>query len=633
MDDGEYLLLTGISKIGANKQSGPGVHPCRLALRSSPQFHERAQTGAQMSSSRCNIQSTKLGTFDQLQVDEDCRGCNHVGDAGSQTDAGHRCQEQTQDGDKRRFRVSLAFGTKKAGTWSTTLTTFSPPPPPPPPPSELQAKMVYRFYLALCHLSTWLHVNAIQLHSVEGWKDPGTGQNQVSVLNLPNAMYQESFQWFGSRAHKDNQGSFERAKKALLSVNNYPGKYLTHTNTDVGKLQDIVDNYAIAAETLDDKITRTGSGSNTMGEVYRGEKKALSGPKDDDKLKLKLLSKSVHKSNWSAIYDIRVDMHAKEKPVTVIYKGAITQIQERDVPITLETASPTFGVEIPSLDRWTLNIYRSVMHDTIKSARKSARSGRFGRSHKGGEASVAYDYDMRPALFDDATAAVTSKGNITATFSIPGLMTIPSDGVAHNVTIANLTLDAEMEWVSIPKREAKVHLKAIVKNVSEYTFLAGLLAYVDGSFIARTSLPLVSPDETFDCPLGLDPTIRVIYPGDQEVNPERIHDQVTRPHLHSTHHGANTNLRRRESQDHRPIPVSEDSHHDGGANGNVGSTRVVRSWKKLGVKVPAPVNVSKGITAQWEGVEEVSSESEVEDLGGEGKLGWLCSIPRRARST
>ena len=54
---------------------------------------------------------------------------------------------------------------------------------------------------------------------------------------------------------------------------------------------------------------------------------------------------------------------------------------------------------------------------------------------------------------------VSSKGNITATFSVPGLMSIPSDNVAHKVTIAKLSLDATMQWVSVPKRDTKVHLK------------------------------------------------------------------------------------------------------------------------------------------------------------------------------
>jgi len=53
---------------------------------------------------------------------------------------------------------------------------------------------------------------------------------------------------------------------------------------------------------------------------------------------------------------------------------------------------------------------------------------------------------------------VSSKGDITATFTIPGLITIPSDGASHNVTITELELDAEMSWISVPKKSAKAHL-------------------------------------------------------------------------------------------------------------------------------------------------------------------------------
>ncbi|KAJ2931860.1 hypothetical protein H1R20_g5241, partial [Candolleomyces eurysporus] len=66
-------------------------------------------------------------------------------------------------------------------------------------------------------------------------------------------------------------------------------------------------------------------------------------------------------------------------------------------------------------------------------------------------------------------------------------MTISSDNVAHRVTTVKLPLDATMECVSVPKRDAKVHLKAVVKNASEYTLLRG---------------PASVPEETFDCPLG-----------------------------------------------------------------------------------------------------------------------------------
>ena len=61
---------------------------------------------------------------------------------------------------------------------------------------------------------------------------------------------------------------------------------------------------------------------------------------------------------------------------------------------------------------------------------------------------------------------VSSTGNVSATFKVPGLISIPSDGIIHNVTIAKLDLDAMMSWVCVPKKDTKTHL-----NVSFFFFL------------------------------------------------------------------------------------------------------------------------------------------------------------------
>lgn len=103
-----------------------------------------------------------------------------------------------------------------------------------------------------------------------------------------------------------------------------------------------------------------------------------------------------------------------------------------------------------------------------------------------------------------ASASVAAQGTVSATFRVPGLISIPSDGAAHNFTITELALDAKMTWVAVPKVDAtKTHLKAQVKNESEYTLLKGSASvYVDGSFISRSDVPPSSPGESFDCPLG-----------------------------------------------------------------------------------------------------------------------------------
>jgi hypothetical protein len=68
------------------------------------------------------------------------------------------------------------------------------------------------------------------------------------------------------------------------------------------------------------------------------------------------------------------------------------------------------------------------------------------------------------------TSAVTSKGGVSATFAVPGLITIPSDGADHGVTIATLELDAKMSWVSIPKKDTKTYLSVSSIQACPQTF-------------------------------------------------------------------------------------------------------------------------------------------------------------------
>jgi hypothetical protein len=53
---------------------------------------------------------------------------------------------------------------------------------------------------------------------------------------------------------------------------------------------------------------------------------------------------------------------------------------------------------------------------------------------------------------------VTSKGDVNASFGIPGTSNIPSDGESHNITIVKLDLPLEREWVTLPRKELHVHM-------------------------------------------------------------------------------------------------------------------------------------------------------------------------------
>lgn len=272
----------------------------------------------------------------------------------------------------------------------------------------------------------------------------------------------------------------------------------------VTKLQEVVEQYDSTASDLDEKVTELEKELKETGEAIKEERKRLAGPTGNEKLSLKatigvfadsegeikialiygtwyeplqnfqpkylLAWLAVNSATWSAGYDIRVDMQSKEKPVTLIYKGSITQSTGEDwedVPLTLETATPTFGVGVPTLSPWTISVY----HPSY--ARTKSKGGAFrtatmlamapGAPPPAPMASRAMDMDIfsqsSEGQMQHRGLHVFSKGNVSATFGVPGLINIPSDGVGHNVTIVKLELDATMSWVCVPKKDGKVHLK------------------------------------------------------------------------------------------------------------------------------------------------------------------------------
>ena len=276
----------------------------------------------------------------------------------------------------------------------------------------------------------------------------------------------------------------------------------------VTKLQEVVEQYDSTAGDLDEKVTELEKELKETEEAIKEERKRLAGPTGNEKLNLKATigvfadsegeikialiygtwyepsqdlqniypqSTAVNAATWSAGYDIRVDMQSKEKPVTLIYKGSITQSTGEDwddVPLTLETATPTFGVGVPTLTPWSISVYRPSYAHSVKYKAGPGERFRGGSTMLASAPGAPPPAPMASRMMDmDVLSSssegqmqhrglqVSSKGNVSATFGVPGLINIPSDGVGHSVTIVKLELDATMSWVCVPKKDGKVHLK------------------------------------------------------------------------------------------------------------------------------------------------------------------------------
>ncbi|KAF8959135.1 hypothetical protein BDZ97DRAFT_2078234 [Flammula alnicola] len=509
------------------------------------------------------------------------------------------------------------------------------------------------------------------------------GSNKIVISGLPNVLVEESLRVEGRgpcvihevsiseipvKAPKVTSLKLEgllkqktrvekavaRCKKSIATVNLFQNS-LEVKNISASDLGGMEKGVESVSEELDNKFLDLEENLEELEKEIQEERKALGEAKGDDKLRKRVsitvfaekeceveivLIYGVKDATWDAAYDIYAKMDTKEKPVTLLYKSMIVQGTGEaweDVPLTLETATPTFGVSIPELRPWTLSVY-TPWHHNLKSMMKSKKKASFGFSLGGGgserrESRQRYQgayYDDAGNVMASRGLLVSSKGDINATFSVPGLITVPSDGASHTVTISELDLDATMSWVSIPKKTPKAHLTAKIKNDSEYTFLRGIGSiYVDGSFISRSEVPAVSPQESFDCPLGIDPTIRVVYhPRSKKVN----HSGFTRKTCSYVFDQRITITNTKSSTIEslkilEQFPVSEDA-------------TIVVNLLNPGLIIPQPnkkgeyakaepVKVTAQVTAQWNGAED--SETDPTLLGKDGKFSWDCSIPSQGK--
>ncbi|KAH9479803.1 Protein F37C4.5 [Psilocybe cubensis] len=348
-----------------------------------------------------------------------------------------------------------------------------------------------------------------------------------------------------------------------------------------------------------------------------------------------VLKYAVSSATWDPTYAIYVKMDTKEKAVKLIYKAAISQNTGEswnDIPLTLETVTPTTGLNIPELQPWTLSMYKPMYGKYLRKSAAASSLNTFGGHSMRKESAASSDsesdggpprgggrlHSSRPPNIKARGLTVTSKGDINATFSVPGLMTIPSDGASHTVTIMEVYLDAAMSWVTVPKKSPKAHLTAKIKNDSEYTLLRGIASiYVNGSFISRSDIPTVSPQESFDCPLGIDPAVRITYhPRSKKVTqPSFTRRNSTylfsqRISISNTKATPISYLKVREQ-----VPVSEDSN----ITVNLTSPGLVlpQANKKGVIIVPEPVKISSQVVARWEGADE--PEMDPGQVGKDGK--------------
>ncbi|KAJ7456145.1 hypothetical protein FB451DRAFT_1143590 [Mycena latifolia] len=524
-----------------------------------------------------------------------------------------------------------------------------------------------------------------------------TGQNQVNISGLPNLLEAESLRVEGrgaatihdvtvSKAPEEHAptssselaalfskrekiaNALARCDKSIASLEGYL-KSLTVEHLEVSKLDNVMETYDSTGGKLDAKKSDLKEQLRLIDANIALERARIQAPHENERLRMKAvigvfaetagdveiaLIYAVPWATWSAFYDIRVDMSTKDDPIALHYRAAVIQNTGEpwdEVPLTLETSTPTFGTNVPRLSPWNLEIehhppvqmfmpqpsvpvIRQDYHRTSRPFRSRSRS----RSHSPQYHVVPTMTAAPPPPMEFRGTYVASNNNISTSFRVPGLVSIPSDSETHNFTIVQLTLGAAMSWVCVPKLDTRAHLNAKITNASEYTLLQGKASvYVDGSFIARSEIPAVSPKESFDCPLGVDPSIRMTYhPVTKKLSRSGFYTKSAN-HVFSQRvtvfNTKSITVERLKIIDH--IPTSQNAQIDVKlvspaltlpSKSNPGTSAIKAATKTV---TPQSLNVARGVTAQWDGADD--PDCAVESLGIDRKLNWICSVPSQAK--
>ncbi|KAF9532455.1 hypothetical protein CPB83DRAFT_890667 [Crepidotus variabilis] len=410
---------------------------------------------------------------------------------------------------------------------------------------------------------------------------------------------------------------------------------------------------------IDDEIAMRPAKTSAENPFGRWQVSVLVDADEDAEVQL-VLKYVVHGADWTPSYDIRVDTQKTTDNITIVYKALISQSTGenwRDTPLILETVTPSFGNPHTDLHTWSISVFKPQPTINVRRySRSRSRSPRYQSPiiiqppqqslpmiypqarRVGRRRSASSDLSSRgsprrrsrsPIKYLDAPAAIpnSDKGSLSATFQVAGLVDIPSDGIQHHVAISTMKFNTKIQWYSIPKLDTRVYLTAKIKNETEYAFVKGKAnVFVDGSFVASSTIPPVNPQETFDCPLGSDPAAKVTYhPQEKRASQAGIvsrsskQSYTQRITIQNTKSISLENLKILGN-----IPVSQDE-------------RI--TVKLVSPALPQPtvlqnlqgvrksIKVASGILAHW----DKADDQDVEDsaVGKDGKLIWLLNIPPR----
>ena len=216
-------------------------------------------------------------------------------------------------------------------------------------------------------------------------------------------------------------------------------------------------------------------------------------------------------ASWKPLYDIRM-LEGAEPQVELSYLAEVIQSSGEawdEVELTLSTAREHTLTTIPELDPWYLHAEQP--ESAVDRSVNFKRAMPMAAPAPGLGAGLPMMYmEAAPVSPLEVSMAEISSSGPAVTYRTPQRITVPPDGTSHKTTVAILTLQPKLDYVTAPKLEEAAYRRATVVNTSAYQLLAGSANLFWGDeFLGKTALKSVAPNESFELSLGVEERIKV----------------------------------------------------------------------------------------------------------------------------
>jgi len=230
-------------------------------------------------------------------------------------------------------------------------------------------------------------------------------------------------------------------------------------------------------------------------------------------------------ASWTSAYDCRVS--SENAAMTITYFGEIRNQTLEDwdhTRLLLSTAAPSVGGHPGELNQATVSYPVPRPEPRMFASVKKKRS-MFGSSvaEKCCEAVCCEAPGAPPPPPMKVLTATASKSLASCTFTINRKASIASDGEKHRVTVTVIPdLPSKLCYVCVPSQSDRVFLKVSTVNKTEFPLLEGPCnTFIDGSFVAASTLKYTAIGEPFKFFLGTDKELKLKY-----VQPFRVDDKA-----------------------------------------------------------------------------------------------------------